>query len=240
MKRYSVPGSGFACLVGLLAMTFLSGAVSAAVKATVVWYLEQESGTEPFKVRYIITPDYLRSDEGGNGEGFVLLVRKDKRIYNVVPENRTVLEIDGDGVLPSVPASLSLEVREAIDNNAPRLEGKAALTLDLFADGELCHSAVVVPGLLENVRQALGEFQRVLAVQQTRTLNNTPEDLRTPCFLANTVFSADYHLGRGMPLLEWRIDALNKELLNYETDVELPESLFELPKDYTHFSVPTQ
>jgi hypothetical protein len=232
--------TGSVYLAGLLMPSIMPAEASAAVKATIVWYLEQEAGTERFKVRYIVTPDYLRSDEGGNGEGYVLLVRKEKRIYNVVPDNGTVLEIDGDGSVPSPPASLSMEVREAIDENAPRLEGKTALTLELIANDVLCRSAVVVPGLLDDVRQAFGEFQRVLAVQQARTVNSTEEEFRTPCFLADSVYFTDYHLGRGIPLLEWRADILNKELLDYETGVELPESLFELPKDYHYFSAPTQ
>jgi len=240
MKCYSMASSGRVYLAALLVLFIIPADVCAAVKATVVWYLEQEAGTERFKVRYIVTPDYLRSDEGGDGEGYVLLVRKEKRIYNVVPENGTVLEIDGDGPVPSLPASLSIEVREAIDENAPRLEGKTALTLELFANDALCRSAIVVPGLLDDVRQAFGEFQRVLAVQQARTVNSTQEEFRTPCFLADSVYSTDYHLGRGIPLLEWRAELLNKELLNYETGVELPESLFELPKDYHYFSAPTQ
>lgn len=238
MKRYSLSNFNLVCLTGLLVIILISGAASAGVKATIVWYQEQESGTERFKVRYIVTADYLRSDEGGEGEGYVLLVRKEKRIYNVVPENRTVLEIDGNGVLPPVPESLLLEVRETRDVDAPMLEGKSALTLELLANDRPCYTAVVVPEFLEEVGQALGEFQRALAVQQARTLNNTPAELRTPCFLANTVFSTDYHLDQGMPLLEWRADTLHKELLKYETDVELPESLFELPRDYNYFSPP--
>lgn len=237
MKR-RLTGSGLIPVFAVLAILLMPAAARADVEATVVWYMEQEPGTEQFKVRYIVTPEYLRSDEGGDGEGFVLLDRKDKQIYNVVPASKTVLEIDGDGKLPPPPASLSIEVRESIDSNAPRLEGHQALTLEMLANETLCRSAIVVPKLLENVSEAFAEFQQVLAVQQARMLGNTPEELKTPCYLANTVFATDYHLDRGIPLMEWRAGALNRELLEYKSGVTMPESLFEVPEDYRRFSPP--
>ncbi|MDT8385910.1 MAG: hypothetical protein RQ736_00210 [Thiogranum sp.] len=237
MKR-RLTRSGLIPVFAMLAFLVMPEAARADVEATVVWYMEQEPGTEQFKVRYIVTPEYLRSDEGGDGEGFVLLDRKEKQIYNVVPGTGTVLEINGDGELPSPPASLSIEVQESIDRNAPRLEGHHALTLELSANGTPCRSAIVVPGLLENVSEALAEFQQVLAVQQARMLGNTPEELKTPCYLANTVFATDYHVGRGIPLMEWRTGALSRELLEYKRGVKMPESLFEMPEDYRRFSPP--
>ncbi len=237
MKR-RLTGSWLIPVFAMFAILLVPVAARADVEATVVWYMEQEPGTERFKVRYIVTPEYMRSDEGGDGEGFVLLDRKEKQIYNVVPESKTVLEIDGEGKLPPPPASLSIEVRENLDRNAPHLEGHQALTLEMLANGMPCRSAIVVPGLLEDVREALAEFQQVLAVQQARMLGNTPEGLKTPCYLANNVFATDYHLERGVPLMEWRAGALSRELLEYKRGVRMPESLFEVPEDYRRFSPP--
>jgi len=230
-------GAGVPGYIVGLAMLLVPG-YCASLEGTVVWYLEHENGNEAYKVRYIVTPEYMRSDEGGDGEGYVLLVRKDKQIYNVVPENRSVLQIDGVGKLVPAPAEQGVEVKETRDSQAPTLEGKPALSLELYAGSDLCDSSVVVPGLLEDVRQALSEFRLALAVQQSRTIGNTPEEFRTPCFMANSIYAADYHLQRGIPLLEWRENKQSSKLLDYEAGVELPGALFELPQDYRYFRAP--
>ncbi|MCO6414043.1 MAG: hypothetical protein J5I92_14975 [Thiogranum sp.] len=222
--RVATPTLG-ACL-------WFAGSALADVTGTVLWYLHQEPGTEPYRVRYLVTRDYLRSDEGSGREGFVLLDRRSKQIYNVVPETRSVLQIDGKGTVPEAPAQLAIEVRETVDPQAPKLEGKSAVTLELLADRQLCYSAVVVPGLLDDVWPAFGEFQRVLAVQQQRTIQHTPEELRTSCFMANYLYATDFHLNSGIPLIEWDERQDRRELLSYEADVELQDALFELPAAY--------
>lgn len=219
--------------LALCGCLWVTGSASADVTGTVLWYLHQEPGTEPYRVRYLVTRDYLRSDEGNERDGFVLLDRRSKQIYNVVPETRSVLQIDGKGSVPETPAELSIEVRESIDPQAPKLEGQSAVTLELLADRQLCYSAVVVPGLLDDVWPAFGEFQRVLAVQQQRTILHTPDELRTSCFMANYLYATDFHLDRGIPLIEWGERQDRRELLSYDVDVELQDALFELPANYS-------
>jgi hypothetical protein len=205
------------------------GLVAAEATGTVLWYLEQEAGSEPYRVRYLVTADFMRSDDGNDGNDFVLLDRRQRQIFNVVSETASVLSIDGKGTAPQAPDTLSIDVQESLDPQAPKLEGRPPLTLVLRAGGEVCQSAVVVPGLLDDVRAAFREFAQVLAVQQARTLGNMPEEFKTPCYLARDVYAGDFHLGKGFPVLEWSGEGDRRELLEYRSNVPLAEGLFVVP-----------
>jgi hypothetical protein len=174
----------------------------------------------------------MRSDEGSDEDEFVLLDRAEQQIYSVVAQNRTILHIDGSGTLPQVPPQLSIEIKRSADETAPKVAGAAPLTLELVADQELCYSAVIVPGYLEQARAAFQEFAQALAVQQSRTLAATPQEYQTPCFLSRYLYATDFHLRQGIPLLDWSQEGHRRELLDYETGVELDEGLFELPDGF--------
>jgi len=217
-------------LSGLLLVVYTG--VNAGEKGTVLWYAEQERGIEPYKVRYIVSGDFMRSDEGSDEGGFVLLDRSEQQIYSVVPQNRTILHLDGRGELPRVPPQLSIEIKRSADEKAPKLAGEVPVTLELIANQELCYSAVIVPGHLEQARAAFREFAQALSIQQSRTLAATPQEYQTPCFLSRYLYATDFHLQQGIPLVDWSEEGHRRELLDYQTGVELDEGLFELPDGF--------
>jgi len=218
--------SGF----GLLLLA--TGGVYAEVTGTVLWYLEQEAGIEPYKVRYLVTEKYMRTDEGDGEGGFALFDRSTRQVYSVVPENRTVVSIDGQGKPPEIPQRLNVSIKQHVDPEFPRVADKVPVTVKLTAGGELCYSAVVVPGFPGPARAAFQEFARSLAVQQKRVLANTPEEYQTPCFLSRYLYAADFHLQQGVPLLEWDGKGERRELIDYKFGVGLDEHLFELPDGF--------
>jgi hypothetical protein len=187
---------------------------------------------ESYRVRYLVTPEYMRSDDGQAGDDFLLYDRRQRVIYNVVSGSRTVLEIDGNGAAPRRPATLSFEVRRQAAPNAPMIDGKQPLEVQLVASDQSCHSALVVAGFLEPVRVALREYSRALAVQQVRTLDHTPVELRTPCFLARYVYAGDFALAEGMILADWDQRGRRRELTSYQTDVPVADTLFAVPTDF--------
>ncbi len=216
------------CILLLLA----SGWVHAGVTGSILWYLEQEAGIQPYKVRYLVTEGFMRSDEGGGEGGFALFDRKTRQVYSVVPEDRSVLRIDGQGQVPDIPRHLDVKIKQRVDAKTPRVAGKTPVTVELIAGGELCYSAVVVPGFPGPARAAFQEFARSLAVQQMRTLVNTPEQYQTPCFLSRYLYAADFQMQQGIPLLEWNDQGERRELIDYQIGVELDEHLFVLPDGY--------
>ena len=232
------PGNRWFGLFTLLLLA--SGWVHAGVTGSILWYLEQEAGIEPYKVRYLVTEDFMRSDEGSGEGGYALFDRKTRQVYSVVPEDRTVLRIDGQGQVPDIPRHLEVEIKQRVDAKTPRVAGKVPVTVELIAGGELCYSAVVVPGFPGPARAAFQEFARSLAVQQMRTLANTPEQYQTPCFLSRYLYAADFQMQQGIPLLEWNDQGERRELIDYQIGVDLDERLFELPEGYTITRVPVQ
>ena len=222
--------SVLSALLGLLLV--VSAAAGAGEKGVVLWYAEQEAGIEPYKVRYIVSRDFLRSDEGNDEGEFVLLDRAERQIYSVVPQNRTILHIDGRGQLAQAPPGLAIEVKRSADGKAPKVAGVAPVTLELVARQELCNSAVVVPDHLEQARAAFQEFAQALSVQQSRTLAATPQEYQTPCFLSRYLYATDFHLREGIPLVDWSPQGHRRELLDYQTGVDLDGQLFELPDGF--------
>lgn len=210
-----------------------AGVVSAAeIPATVVWFQLQEDGIAAYPVRYIVTPDYMRSDDGQDAGDFMLFDRHQRRIYSVVRDNRSVLEIDGNGRLPEKPRTLQFAVRERAARQAPKIAGQSPLEVELLAGGEVCRTALVIPDFLETVRVALQEFSQALAVQQRRTLAHTPVDMQTPCFLSRYLYATDFHLSRGMLLADWDSAGERRELTGYENSVTVDDGLFVVPGDY--------
>lgn len=207
-------------------------AALAETTATIVWFTEQEPGVDPYRVRYLVTPEYMRSDDGQAGNDFLLYDRRQRMIYNVVSGSRTVLEIDGNGEAPRRPGTLSFAVQRHAAPSAPMIDGNQPLEVRLVAADQSCRSALVVADFLEPVRAALREYSRALAVQQVRTLDHTPVELQTPCFLARYVYAGDFALAEGMILADWDQRGQRRELTSYRTDVPVADTLFALPADF--------
>jgi hypothetical protein len=233
---------GLQCLLLFLALFMpASNAVRAAdTTATVVWFDEQEPGIDPYPVRYIVTPDYMRSDDGLDDGDFLLFDRRQRKIYSVARAARTVLAIDGNGEPPKAPQTLAWHVRERADARAPAIAGIAPLEVALEAGDEVCHTALVAPGFLEPVRAALQEFSQSLAVQQLRTLGNTPPEMQTPCFLSSYLYATDFHVSRGMPLADWNAAGKRREMTDYRMETSVDEALFLVPDDYTLIPAATE
>ena len=67
--------------------------VLANTKATVFWFDELDAGIDPVQVRYLVTTKYLRIDNGGLQDNFILFDAANKIIYSVNHEDKTILVI---------------------------------------------------------------------------------------------------------------------------------------------------
>ncbi len=214
---------------------FLISVNGFAKDAVIVWYSEQEAGTEPEIVRYIVTDKFMRSDTGSAEQDFVLLDRTQKKIFSVVQDTRSILVIDGNGSVPVAPESFVVKVTRSTDPKAPKVFGKALTEIHVSSDKQLCYSAMVVPGQHEAVRQSLLEFQQVLAVRQLKVLENMPEEMKTGCFMIQYLYAPARHLQYGLPVREWNKDSKVRQLLDLQT-TSIDESLFVLPAGYKQYS----
>jgi hypothetical protein len=226
----------FKLLVRVLIGASVCSPAVAQTLATIVWYSQQERGIEPYQVRYVITSEYMRSDDRQSGNDFLLFDRRQRKIYSVAVDNHTILEVDGNGEAPLKPDDLSIAVQEHIEPNAPMIDGKPTFEVRLVAADQVCHSAMVVANFLEPVRKAMQEYSQALAVQQQRTLDHTPIALQTPCFLARYLYAGDFALAKGLVLADWNSAGERRELTGYETEVPVADTLFVVPADFRRIS----
>lgn len=224
---------------GLLALA--GGAVAAGqaeVAATVLLWQEQDAGGPPYASRMLVTRDYLRSDEGRDDTDYLLFDRHTRQVFSVSHAQRSVLEIAADPVPAQAGQRLDIDVQVAEQPGAPRIAGLVTSQVLLSSGGAECLHAIVVPGLLPEVAAALRELRGVLAGRQYRDLDKTPEELRTPCFLANYVYAGDRHLQLGLPIQEAVSGGMRRQLQDFRSDQSVPAALFELPSGYERLEIP--
>jgi hypothetical protein len=228
MKLYVwLLASGMACLLSTVS------AESAQVQATLLMWEEQEAGIAPYPSRMLVTVDFLRSDDGNDDGDFILFDRQTRRIYSVSHGQRSVLLIEASPPPEMAPMQSQLQESLQSDPEAPTIAGQSASHFQLSSGDQVCLQATVVPGLMPEVVAALREMQAVLAARQYRDLDKTPENYRTPCFLANYIYAIDRHLQAGFPILELRQDGWQRTLLDFQSAQPVAAELFSVPKGYS-------
>lgn len=218
-----------------------SGTDAAAAPETAIVSLllfeEQEPGIEPYPVRILVGTDYLRIDDDQDDGDFVLLNRNTGSIHSVSHENRSILVINRQPLAMAMPADLTLRYEALPGNDAPTIDGIQPQQYRYYANDELCYEAVVVPGLMQDTVAGLIEYEMLLAGQQAGTLENTPAQFRTPCYLARYIFAPARHMRQGLPVQEWDAAGYRRLLVRLAADESVPSSLFELPQEYASFSI---
>ncbi|SFD05871.1 hypothetical protein SAMN05660831_00652 [Thiohalospira halophila DSM 15071] len=205
--------------------------------ATVVEFTESEQGRAPYSSRAIVTDRWLRIDFGEGASDYMLLDRADETVYNIVPRDQTILVIESGEVPDEPPRDLELAASdEAMGEDAPTLEGRKARHHEFSAGGETCYQTLVVPGLLPDVRAAMGEFLAVMAGEHARVLDRMPAENRTACDLADDIFATGRQWEAGMPVMEWHPDGTRRELVDYERDKAVEPELFRIPEGFERYS----
>ncbi len=205
--------------------------------ATVLWFEEREPGVAPYRTRMIVVRDFVRMDDGGAEDDFVLFDRRSGAIHSVSHEDRTVLDVASRPVERKPPYALELtESRDPVED-APKIAGRTPEHLRFEVNGTLCYEVIAVPGLLDDAVVALRQYHRSLAGEQALTLDWTPVEMQTPCMLANVVFHPARHLAYGFPVQEWDYRGYARALSDYREGVEVNPGLFQLPEGYRHYSL---
>jgi hypothetical protein len=207
----------------------------AQATVTLLNYLEQEAGVEPYPLRVLVNEHFLRFDDGYDASDFMLMERGTQTIYSVNHEDQSILIISDYPAAGTVPAAIVLtEVREA-DTAAPEIAGKQPLFIGFLANDTVCYHAVVVPGLLEQARAALAEYATVLGNRQSSDMASVPEEMQTPCFLSRYVYAPARHLQHGLPISEWDEAGYRRTLVDFREGEKVAAGLFTLPDGYESF-----
>ncbi|WP_457676435.1 hypothetical protein [Thiolapillus sp.] len=214
-------------LILLLASLSLS---AQADEADLLVYKIQEPGVENYFSRILVTPTHLRMDEGSDAGGYTLYDRKSGLIYNVDPEDETVIVFEPPREQPMPPESMKLDIRKQTEKNAPRVEGKQPVSIRLLANEKVCRELLVIDNGMKDAIAALRELYKALARVQYPTAY-MPGNHMTECELSEFVYAPERAWEHGLPL--WDIMGERRRLLvDYRRHQSVPEALFLVPEGY--------
>jgi len=207
------------------------------VLVTVLEFNEVETGLDPYITRMIISDRYIRIDDGAESDGYVLFDRLKKRIFSVVNDNESILVVDPIIPLQAVPSSLEIRAERVDTTEAPMIGDVKPDYYQFHANDTLCYHLVTAKGFLPEVTKALQSYQTVLAAQQQETIESTPKELRTPCFLANYIYAPIIYISKGFPIEVWDVSGYHRSLIGVEEEASVSKTIFQLPDGYEYFSI---
>ena len=76
----------------LIMMAVISACAQKQAGDTLVVFVEQEDGVDPYQTRMIITEDFVRIDDGEGDKDFVLFDRKNMVVQSVTSSEKTILK----------------------------------------------------------------------------------------------------------------------------------------------------
>jgi len=199
---------------------------------SIVLYEEQEAGIEPYPVRILVSPDYVRFDDGYDESDFVLLNRGSRALFSVVHENRSVLIIRNHPFSGSLPPDITLTEDHIEGNDAPTIAGKQPVHIKYLANGTPCYQAISVSGLLEEAVAGLAEYATALGERQLVNMQSMPETMQTPCFLSRFGYAPERHYNHGLPVQVWDESGFYRSLADFHEHETLAAVLFEVPDSY--------
>ncbi|RDH84449.1 MAG: hypothetical protein DIZ80_02935 [endosymbiont of Galathealinum brachiosum] len=191
MKKY---------LFSLLSLFFVVYSASAKeINSLVLFYdeVEQDAGSQV--MRYIVNKQYLRIDNGDDNADFILFNVKEKTIYSINHEDRTILKIENH---PWQQPEFNFKVvaGEKAMQGAPMVANKQVYSYQVLAGDKICTRVSLVKDMYAEDMKIFYQYQQVLSGQQVVTLKNTPEELHTPCFLIDQVYHSGNYYKVGLPV----------------------------------------
>jgi hypothetical protein len=223
-------------VLGALLMMGMQMPAMASVEATVVNLDVTEVDSQQYRSRLIVTPEFLRFDDGNDSSDFLLYDRKKKTIYNTSTQDQTILVIRNRKV--ALPKKSDWTHSVDTDNQKmPSVGGKTVKHWVLLTNNLVCYDLYAARDLLPDVTNALAEYRRVLATQQAEIYLNTRERQRDVCDLANNIYLPDRYLQHGFPVRYRDKDGRGEELVGYKKSVKVKPELFKLPAGYTEYSI---
>ena len=228
----------FLMLVGLA----LSSCAKKDPSDTLVLFMEQESGVEPFQTRMIITKNFLRIDDGKDSNSFVLFDRNKKVVYSTIPDEERIMSVHEKklkkGQVFEPPFPLTHSVKEMPEmKDAPEIAGESAKHYQLLTNDEACYDVVAIKGLMPHVVKALTEFYKHMATDSMATFNNMPADLHDACDMTLTTFKPTRQFEFGFPIQEFGKRNYSRSLVDYDVNFKADPNLFMLPKGYHNYTV---
>ncbi len=221
------------CCWAFLIPLFLT-ACAPTLPVIALFFSEKEQGGEPFQTRMLITPRYLRIDEGNDAGDYILFDRAQAAIYSVNRADKTILVITPLKIDLAPPKLFKHEMRVDKDSY-PDVGGKKVKHYRLMTNQARCYDVFAVQGLLAEALQALREYHQTLAGEQAAAMKHTPKEMQSACDLANHIFLPTRHLEQGFPIRQEDMAGNVRQLINYDEHYRSDQTLFRLPENFSHY-----
>ncbi len=203
-------------------------------------YEVQEGDRAPYVTRIWVSPDMMREDDGEDGSGYVLFDRRDKTVYSVNLEERSVLVVPLAEAGEPAAGPSDLNLRQLKGVQAPGVGGRPPEHWQLRLGEQVCQEGWTVPGLMPESIAAMSEYREALARQHRLTLAYIPEAYRDLCDDAVQVFAPTALLQKGLPLRTWDAKGVVWKLMEFQRVEADPQTLFERPEGLEVMSMPGQ
>jgi len=233
-------------LAGLVFMLPLIVTAS-EIPAHEIVYEEKEEGTDVYTVKYTVSDKLIRIDDSEESDedqnGFIIFDLKKETIYSISHFDKTIL------IIPKYSYTKKEKTEEAkikpiitykkLDD-APTITGKVVFNYKSMvatdAGMEVCMDIQLAENLLPSVIAKLKQYQTVVSSQQVKTINMTPEEYRTPCYLLDQVYNRGDYYDKGLPLHEWHSNNRVRILKSFD-GVSVNKDIFLLPMHYKRFTL---
>lgn len=226
----------------VMMMAVLSACAQKEYGDTLLLFVEQEDGVEPYQTRMIITENFVRIDDGEGDKDFVLFDRKNKIVQSVNASEETIMAVHEKklkkGQKFEPPFELAHKVKEMpLKKDAPTIDGEKARHYQLITNNETCYNVIAVKGLMPHVVKALTDFHKHMATDSYVTFNNLPADMHDACDMTATTFKPARQYEFGFPVQEWGKRNYSRSLIDYDVNYQVDPAMFILPKGYKHYTV---
>ncbi len=196
-----------------------------------------ESDLEPYPQRLIVNENYLRMDEGEEGDNYVLLDRQSGTIYSVTHEDKTILVIEPVEVTIEQPAELEVISREVRQEEAlPEVAGRVPRYMAMEVNDRICYQVVALEAVQPETVAALRQFASTMAGEHARVLAYTPADVQDECDMAVNIYHPGWPLQYGLPIQEWDAAGNGRVLADFTANFNSVDQLFKLPTDYERYT----
>ena len=225
------------CIMAFIVVSFRVNAETQTDAYELV-YEEQETGTDPYRVKFTISNRFIRIDQLGDESGYVIYDDKEHVIHSVAHHDESVLLIpEYEYQKPDLTKQVIVKYFSIPD--APKISGQDTYgyrVTDSSGNEEKCMDIILAESLLPEVTAMFVSYQKILAGQQSRLLTTTPKEYQTSCFLSDQVFNEGDYYQKGLPIQEWHSNGKNRLLVSYKK-VKVDLAIFRLEENYRKYSL---
>jgi hypothetical protein len=171
----------------------------------------------------------MRMDSGEDDGDFVLLDRRQRKVINIMRDNRLAMVFTAGTVPPKPPGwNPRLDTRTA---------ARATRRFRLAVNDVVCSEGVAARRAPDAAR-AMAELKAILAATQYRVWQDSPREMQHDCDLANQVWETESTLKLGLPLEEREHTGRTRKFESESTQPLRPE-LFRMPDGMTAVNAPS-